>query len=80
MEIQIPLEQQTIVEGLVATGRFSSVHEAISEGIRLLVSNETLRQEIHVGIEQADRNELIDHDSVFAQLRTMAAASQATDG
>ena len=73
MDIQIPQEQRDIVEALVAAGRFSSVEEAIIEGIRLLASNEKLRREIQVGIEQADRGELIDHDTVFAQLKSMAA-------
>ncbi len=73
MNVQIPQEQQAIVEELVAAGRFSSVQEAISEGIRLLASNEKLRLEIQVGIDQADRGELFDHDTVFAQLKTMAA-------
>jgi len=49
MDVQIPQEQQAIVEGLVAAGRFSSVQEAISEGIRLLASNEKLRQEFKSG-------------------------------
>jgi predicted transcriptional regulator len=37
------------------------------------VSNETLRQAIQVGIDQADAGDLHDHDSVFAQLKAMAA-------
>jgi len=72
MDIQIPQEQQSIIDSLVATGRFKSAQEAVSEGIRLLVSNEKLRQEIHVGIDQADNGELHEHDTVFAQLKAMA--------
>ena len=80
MDVQIPQEQQAIVERLVATGRFSSVQEAVSEGIRLLASNERLRQEIQAGIDQADRGELFDHDTVFAQLKAMATEAQASNG
>ena len=80
MDIQIPEEQQSIIEGLVASGRFSSAQEAISEGIRLLVSNERLRQEIQIGIDQADRGDLHDHDTVFAQLKAMATEAQASNG
>ena len=75
MDIQIPQEQQTIIEGLVATGRYASAAEAISEGIRLLASNEKLRQEIQVGIDQADNGELHEHDTLFAQLKEMASAT-----
>ena len=79
MDIRIPQEQQAIVERLVAAGRFSSAQEAISEGIRLLASNEKLRQEIQTGIEQADRGEVVDHDTVFAQLRALATAAPTCD-
>jgi predicted transcriptional regulator len=49
----------------------------LTEGLRLLVSSERLRQQVQEGIEQADRGELVDHDTVFGQLRAMAAATQA---
>lgn len=80
MDVQITREQQEIIEGLLATGRFSSVQEAVSEGIRLLASNEKLRQEIQLGIDQADRGELFDHDTVFAQLRMIASQAQTKSG
>ncbi|TWU21968.1 ribbon-helix-helix domain-containing protein [Bythopirellula polymerisocia] len=76
MEIQLPTDQQAIVEDMVASGRFSSVNEAISAGVRLLASTEALRQEVQLGIEQADRGEVIDHDTVFSRLRTVAASAQ----
>jgi antitoxin ParD1/3/4 len=79
MEIQLPQEQRAIVEGLVAAGRFSSVEDVISEGIRLLAYNEKLRREVQVGLEQADRGELIDHDTVFGQLKTLAKEAKANN-
>ena len=79
MDIQIPEEQQSIIEDLVASGRFSSAQEAILEGIRLLVSNEKLRQEIQIGIDQAYRGEVHDHDTVFAQLKSMATEAHASN-
>ena len=78
MDIQLPQDQQSAIEAMVTNGRFSSVQEAVSEGIRLLVSNEKLREAVQVGIDQADRGELLDHDTVFAQLKAMAA--EATGG
>lgn len=71
MEVQLPADQQAMVEGLVASGRFPSVSEVISAGVRLLASTEELRQEVQIGIDEADRGELIDHDTVFSRLRTM---------
>ena len=76
MDIQLPQEQQSIIEGLIASGRFSSAQAVVSEGIRLLVSNEKLRQEIQVGIDQADCGEVHDHDTVFGQLKAMAREAQ----
>jgi antitoxin ParD1/3/4 len=76
MNVQIPQEQWDIVERMVAAGRFSSVEEAVAEGIRLLESAEQLRQQVQMGIEQADRGEVIEHDTVFAQLKAMAAATE----
>ena len=80
MDVQIPQEQQAIIEGLIATGRYASAQEAISEGIRLLASTEQLRQEIQVGIDQADSGDLHAHDTVFGQLKVMAAEAQASNG
>ena len=78
MDIQLPQDQQSAIEAMVTNGRFNSVQEAVSEGIRLLVSNEKLREAVQVGIDQADRGELHDHDTVFAQPKAMAA--EATGG
>jgi antitoxin ParD1/3/4 len=72
MNLELPAEQQAFIESLIESGRFSSVDEAVSEGIRLLVSQERLKQEIDVGIQQGDRGDVVDHDTVFDQLRTMA--------
>jgi putative addiction module CopG family antidote len=78
MDIQLPQDQQSAIEAMVTSGRFSSVQEAVSEGIRMLVSNEKLREAVQAGIDQADRGELHDHDTVFAHLKAMAA--EATGG
>jgi len=76
VNIQIPQDQLAMAEGLVAAGRFSSLDEVVAKGIRLLASSEQLRQQVQVGVEQADNGELVDHDTVFSQLRAMAATQQ----
>jgi antitoxin ParD1/3/4 len=73
MDIQIPAEQKAFLDDLVTAGKFSSIDEAVSEGIRLLVARDRLKQQVEIGIDQADRGDLVDHDTVFAQLRAMAA-------
>lgn len=74
MNIDLSDEQQAVIENLVATGRFPSARDAITEGLRLLIARERLKQQVEMGIAQADRGELVDHDTVFAQLRATAAA------
>nr|WP_039963714.1 type II toxin-antitoxin system ParD family antitoxin [Rhodopirellula europaea] len=76
MDIQLPHDQRSAIEALVTSGRYDSVQEAVSEGIRMLVSNEKLREAVQVGIDQADKGELHDHDTVFAQLKAMAAEAK----
>ena len=73
MKINLPPDQQSFIENLVQSGRFPSADEAISECVRLLISREQLRDHIAIGIEQADRGEVTDHDTVFAELRATAA-------
>ena len=73
MNIELPPDRQAFLVGLVAAGRFSSVGEAIREGVDLLISREDLKQQIQVGIDQADRGDVTDHDTVFRHLRTLAS-------
>jgi putative addiction module CopG family antidote len=79
MNIRLPQEEQSIVEALVSSGRFASAEDAVAEGIRLLASSERLRQQVQTGIEQANGGDLHDHDTVFGQLKAMAAEA-ARDG
>lgn len=78
MQIHLPPDQMTVVEKLVASGRFQSVDDAVAEGVRLLASAEKLRDDVEKGIEQADRGELTGHDTVFARLKTLAGPGQAS--
>lgn len=80
MEIQLTGEQRTVVENLVAAGRFSSVEEAVLEGVRLLAANERLRSQVQMGIDQAERGDVHDHDTVFEQLKRMAFEAEASNG
>ncbi len=76
MNINLPPDQQAFVESLVASGRFASTDEVIGECVQLLISREQLREQVQIGIEQADAGDLIDHDMMFADLRTRAAEFQ----
>jgi antitoxin ParD1/3/4 len=61
----IPAEFEPFIEHQLATGRYQSTQEVVSDALRLLCEQglETLRKEIQVGIDQLDRGEEIEIDS-----------------
>jgi len=75
MNIDLPAEQQTIIDSLVASGRYTSFQDAMREAVCLLLSQEQLRKEVQRGVDDADRGDLLDHESVFGCLRSLAAAA-----
>jgi putative addiction module CopG family antidote len=80
MEIHLPEEHRSVIETLVASGRFSSAEDAVLEGVRLLAATERLRSQVQIGIDQAERGDVHDHDTVFEQLKVMAMEAKANNG
>jgi len=74
------LEQ--FVSAMVASGRYQSFSEVICQGLRLLQDQETiwqaqlelLRSQINLGLEQANRGELMDGEDVFEELGSLASS------
>lgn len=68
------------VARLIKSGHYQTQSEVVREGLRLLKEREelkqlqvaNLRQQIALGIEQADRGELVDGPQLFANLRRPA--------
>jgi len=75
VEIRLAQKQHDHVANLVASGRFSSVEEAIAEAIDMLVATERLKNEVQVGIQQADQNDVHEHAAVFDSLRSRLTAT-----
>lgn len=81
MNVSLTPELQHFVESRVATGRYQTASEVVREGLRLLEERERardtaleeLRAKIKRGIEQADRGEFIDGESVFEEIRQLSA-------
>ena len=65
IQIQLPAELETFVGRLIDAGQYATPAEAVLDGLRLLkeqtdlhaVRLEELRQQIAVGMEQAERGE-----------------------
>ena len=68
MNLNLPDEADSFVKGLVAEGMYQNEEAAIMDGIRLLMGREKLRTEIRVGIEQLERGESCDEQTVFAEI------------
>ncbi len=83
MNVSLTPELEQFVHEKVKSGRYLSASEVVREALRLLEERELtsqrklrlyqaklaeLQQHLAIGIEQADRGELIDGDDVFAAL------------
>lgn len=68
MNLELPGEINDFVKGLVSQGRFDSEQSAVVEGVRLLMSREQLRAEIQAGVEQLDKGQWSDEETVFAEV------------
>ena len=78
MDISLTPALEKLIQAKVRTGLYHSVNEVIREALRLLDEQDRLRQmrlkdlkkEIAIGIDQADRKELVNGQEVFQRLRS----------
>jgi antitoxin ParD1/3/4 len=78
MNVSLTPELERLIHKKVESGLYLSASEVVREALRLLdepdrlqaLKHEELRREIQVGIDQADRGELLDGAEVFEKLRT----------
>jgi antitoxin ParD1/3/4 len=76
MNVSLTPELEEFVHLKVNSGRYLSASEVVREGLRLLEERERiyeaklakLREEIAVGIEQSDRGEVFDGETVIQEL------------
>jgi Arc/MetJ-type ribon-helix-helix transcriptional regulator len=65
--------RREFVSMLVHQGRFKSEEAAVVEGMRLLMSQEKLRSEIRKGVEQLDKDQWFDEETVFDEVNAEIA-------
>jgi len=78
MTIHLPEHREQFIRDLVQSGRYASEAEVLDKALQLLEENDEqaklaeLRQEIAIGIDQADRGELaiFDPQATLARIRS----------
>lgn len=76
MNVSLTPELEEFVQAKVKSGRYLSYGEVIREGLRLLADRdrlyeaklEKLKQEIAIGIEQSNRDEVFDGEVIIQEL------------
>jgi antitoxin ParD1/3/4 len=76
LNVSLTPELEHFITTRIASGRYRSAEEVVHEGLRLLKEREgeretaleEVRQKIAVGLEQAERGELLDGEEVFRKL------------
>ena len=87
MNVSLTPELEQLIHTKVESGLYLSASEVVREALRLLEERdrvnmmklEELRRAIQIGIDQADRGELLDGPEVIAKLRTKVRAKSAND-
>jgi len=77
MNVSLTPELEQLIHKKVQSGLYLSASEVVREALRLLEERdklramrfEELRRDIQIGIDQADRGELLDGPEVFEKLR-----------
>jgi len=76
MQVSLTPELEELIQEKINSGEYTSVSELVVEGLRLLDERDRnkisylaqLKEKIRVGIEAANRGELISGEEVFAEL------------
>ena len=77
MPITLPPELEKFIQQQVISGKYASVDDVFLAGIQLLEERErlyqgrfeALRREVMVGVEEAERGELLDAEVVITELK-----------
>lgn len=72
MSIVLKPEHEQLVQAQLATGKYATADEVLNAALKLLEREqqlEALRQKIAVGTEQIQRGQVVDGETVFAQLQ-----------
>ena len=69
MTVEIPIDYGPAVQRLIAGGRFRDERELVAEGLRLVLVQETLREDLQAGMDELNAGNRIDAGEVYAEAR-----------
>jgi len=77
MNVSVGKEFEEFVRLKVASGDYASVSEVVRDGLRMLKEKDmlfearlqSLKDEIQIGVDQAERGELLDGPTVMAEIK-----------
>ena len=67
MTVDIPVDLEPFVQRLIAERRFLTESDVLSEGLRLLQAQESLRNAVRQGFAQIDEGSVVHAEMVFAK-------------
>ena len=69
MTIEIPTSYGPVVQRLIAEGRFRDEEEVVAEGLRLVLMQDKLREDLQAGLEDLNAGNRIEASEVYAEAR-----------
>ena len=61
IQVPIPAELESFVQGVVANGSYHDPAEVVGEALRLLARREQLLQDVKAGVDHLDRGEYTEY-------------------
>lgn len=74
MTVDIPADLEPFVQRLIAERRFLTESDVLSEGLRLLQAQESLRNAVRQGFVQLDEGSVVPAEMVFTKAKERIAA------
>jgi Arc/MetJ-type ribon-helix-helix transcriptional regulator len=72
--VEIPVNYEPVVQKLIADGRFRDEGELVAEGLRLVLMQEMLREDLQAGLDELNTGNRIAAGEVYAEaLRSIKA-------
>jgi Arc/MetJ-type ribon-helix-helix transcriptional regulator len=69
MTVEIPVDYGPVVQMLIADGRYRDEEEVVAEGLRLVLMQDKLREDLQVGLDALNAGNRIEASEAYAEAR-----------